>query len=452
MEEHNAARARRLEPVRLEVAFRSKGQKDLKHLQIGEKTPTGTDLYARFPDQKRVFLVSSFLDTTFNKNTFALRDRRILIFDRNKVDGLELTSGTTKTRLTKSGSDWRLASPISVRADFAAVEGALERLSSTQMQGIVDPDGKDLAKYGLTKPTGTITVNTGSSSAALTLGSTENALLFAKDASRPLVFTIAPVLKDDVIRTVAEFRRKDLFDGRAFTATKAEFKRGAETITLEKSTGKDNMDVWKAGGKDVDSAKADDLLSKVTALRAASFEDQANASLKSPALVVTVTFAENKQETVTFGRMGTEVFASRSDEPGNRSGQRNELNTDRSRYQRTELNTDRSRDQRTELNTDRSRSTPGRSYERSSSDFRSSPDRTQRSSGLPQRSPERRSSMNQVPQRQPGTTVNPGSRQQRSTGSHSLERTSGRSSTPASGGRGQRSGGGNGRSHQRGRD
>jgi len=76
------------------------------------------------------------------------------------------------------------------------------------------------------------------------------------------------------------------------------------------------MDVWKAGGKDVDSAKADDLLSKVTALRAASFEDQANASLKSPALVVTVTFAENKQETVTFGRMGTDVFASRSDEPG----------------------------------------------------------------------------------------------------------------------------------------
>ncbi len=305
-----------LDPPRLEVAFRSKGQKDLKHLQIGEKTPTGSDLYARFPDQKRVFLVSSFLDTTFNKNTFALRDRRVLLFDRNMVDGLELTSGTTKVTLTKGGSDWRLASPISVRADFAAVEGALERLSSTQMQGIVDPEGKDLAKYGLTKPTGTINVKTGSSSATLTLGSTENALLFARDSSRPLVFTIAPVLKDDVIRTVADFRRKDLFDGRAFTATKVEFKRGTETVTLEKSKGKDSVDVWKAGGKDVDSAKADDLLSKVTGLRAASFEEQANPSLKTPALVVTLTYGENKQETVTFGRMGTDVFANRSDEPG----------------------------------------------------------------------------------------------------------------------------------------
>jgi hypothetical protein len=305
-----------LEPARVEVAFRPKGEKELKRVQIGEKTPTGTDLYARLPDQTRVFLVSSYLDSTFNKGTFALRDRRILHFDRSMVDGLELTSGSSKTQLVKSGSEWRLASPISVRADFAAVEGSLERLSSTQMQGIVDPEGKDLAKYGLTKPTGTIVVKTGSSSATLTLGSTENALLHAKDSSRPVVFTIAPILRQDVMRSVADFRRKDLFDGRAFTATKVEVKRGAETIVLEKSKGKDDADVWRVSGKDVDSAKADDLLTKLTALRAASFEDKPHAALKAPALVATVTFGENKQETVTIGRSGTDVFASRSDEPG----------------------------------------------------------------------------------------------------------------------------------------
>jgi hypothetical protein len=305
-----------LEPARLEVAFRPKGEKELKRVQIGEKTPTGTDLYARLPDQKRVFLVSSYLDSTFNKNTFALRDRRILIFDRNMVDGLELTSGSTKTQLVKSGSEWRLASPIAVRADFAAVEGSLERLSSTQMQGIVDPEGKDLAKYGLTKPTGTIVVKTGSSSATLTLGSIENALLHARDSSRPMVFTIAPILREDVIRSVSDFRRKDLFDGRAFTASKVELKRGTDTIVLEKSKGKDNSDVWRSSGKDIDSAKADDLLTKLTALRAASFADQPHASLKSPALVATVHFGENRQETVTIGRSGTDVFASRVDEPG----------------------------------------------------------------------------------------------------------------------------------------
>ena len=119
-----------------------------------------------------------------------------------------------------------------------------------------------------------------------------------------------------MIRSVNDFRRKDLFDGRAFTATKVEIKRGDETIALEKSKGKDNADVWRLSGKDIDSAKADDLLTKLTALRAASFEDKPHASLKAPALVATVHFAENKQETVTIGRAGMDVFASRSDEPG----------------------------------------------------------------------------------------------------------------------------------------
>ena len=76
------------------------------------------------------------------------------------------------------------------------------------------------------------------------------------------------------------------------------------------------MDVWKSSGKDVDAAKVDELLTKVTGLRAASFEDKPHPSLKTPALVVTVAFGENKQETVTFGRSGTDVIASRSDEPG----------------------------------------------------------------------------------------------------------------------------------------
>jgi hypothetical protein len=35
-----------------------------------------------------------------------------------------------------------------------------------------------------------------------------------------------------------------------------------------------------------------------------------------PALTATVRFDETKTETVTFGRSGTESFASRSDEPG----------------------------------------------------------------------------------------------------------------------------------------
>lgn len=305
-----------LQPARLELAFRKKGEKELQRIAIGEKTPTGSDLYARSLTSNRVFLIPAYLEGTFNKSTFLLRDRRILVFDQNAVTGLELSGGSVKASLAKSGSEWRLTSPLSARADFAAVEGALGRLSSTQMQGIVDPEGQNLPKYGLDKPSGTIAVATGSAKATLTLGSTDNALLFAKDSSRPIVFTVAPVLKDDVIRSVADLRRKDLFDSRAFTTNRIEITRGAETKVFEKSKGKDDADVWRSGSTDVDAAKTEDLLTKLTGLRAERFEDRRHPSLETPALVVTVTFDDKKQETVSFARSGSDVYAFRSDEPG----------------------------------------------------------------------------------------------------------------------------------------
>ena len=40
-----------LDPARISVAFRSKGQKDARRVEIGEKTATGGDLYARIPGE-----------------------------------------------------------------------------------------------------------------------------------------------------------------------------------------------------------------------------------------------------------------------------------------------------------------------------------------------------------------------------------------------------------------
>ena len=307
-----------LEPARLEVGFRKKGEKESQRILLGEKTPTGGDMYARLPDQKRVFLVSAFLDSTFNKDTFALREKSVIKIDRDKVDLIEVNAGARSATLVKSGTEWRLEAPLMARADFAAAEGALERLSSARMQGIVAPDAADLKKYKLDPPVASFTAITGSARATLLFGETENALIYAKDASRPIVFTVAPTLYTDVIRDVQEFRRKDLFDSRSFTTNRIEFRRGAETIVLEKGKTSDGKEGWKAAdGKDVDSAKAEDLLTKVSGLRAESFEASAPAALKNPALTVVVRYDDGKKmEQVAFARAGSDVLASRSDESG----------------------------------------------------------------------------------------------------------------------------------------
>jgi hypothetical protein len=305
-----------LEPARVDVRFKVKGQTAEHRVLLGDKTPTGGDLYAKLPDSPRVFLVGSHLESSFNKNTFALRDKAVLKVDRQKADGLELTAGSTQLAFAKSGENWSIVKPIAARADYAAVEAAIERLSSAQMQGLAEDQNAPPRQFGFDAPTATMTIKTGSSNATLTLGKTENAVVFAKDASRPLVFTVAPTLRTDVVKELGEFRRKDLFDFRSFTATRVEFTRGGATQAFDRSKDKDGKDVWKdAAGKTVDATKVEDLLAKVSGLRAASFESAAHASLKSPVLTITATFDKGK-DAVTFGRAGMDVYASRSDEPG----------------------------------------------------------------------------------------------------------------------------------------
>jgi len=309
-----------LAPARIDVSFKVKGQPAEKRILLGDKTATGGDLYAKLPDSPRVFLVSSFVESTFKKDPFSLRDKTILKVDRSKVDGFIASAGTTTLEFAKNGSDWAIVKPIAARADFGAVEGAIERLATANMQGITADSASDLKQYGLDQPTATMTVKSGSSSATLTLGKTDNAVVFARDASRPLIFTVAPTLRDDVIKPVGEFRRKDVFDFRSFTATRVEFTRGTATQTFEKSKSKDkdgkDVDVWKdAKGATVDAMKIEDLLTKVSGLRASSFEATAPAALKTPAVSVKAQF-DSKTETVAIGRSGADAFAARQDEPG----------------------------------------------------------------------------------------------------------------------------------------
>jgi len=106
---------------RIEIGVTSAGQQ--KKLLIGRKTPPGTDLYAKLADSPRVFLISSFLDSTFNKTTFDLRDKTVLKLDRDKIDALTITVPAHTVRVAKRDGEWRLAAPLDARADFTTVDG-----------------------------------------------------------------------------------------------------------------------------------------------------------------------------------------------------------------------------------------------------------------------------------------------------------------------------------------
>ena len=306
-----------LNPPKTDIAFRVKGKNDLQHLLLGDKTATGGDLYAKTPDQKRVFLIAAYLENTFERTPFDLRDKTVLKFDQSRADGVEVVHDGTTTALAKRGTDWTITKPYNARADFAGAEAILTALSSAQMQKIVSNETTELAKYGLDKPEATVTVLLGSTSASLAVGKKDGESNYARDLSRPLIFTIPSTTVTDLEKDADALRRKEMFDGRSFNTNRVELTRGSEKLTFEKSKGKDGKDAWKnAAGKDVDAAKIEDMLTKLSNIRAQLFQDRVDPTLKMPTLVATLHLDNNATETVTFARNGNAVLANRSDEPG----------------------------------------------------------------------------------------------------------------------------------------
>jgi Domain of unknown function (DUF4340) len=307
---------------RIEVAYKSGGQQ--RRLQIGDKTPTGSDLYAKLADNNRVFLIPAYLESTFNHGTFDLRDKTVLKVDREQLDRLEVVTDKRTERFEKKNGEWIIVEPAVGKAEFSAVDNLVSRVSSLQMKSIVN-DAADLGTYGLDKPAATVRVGSGSSLATLLIGkNAESATVYAKDAARPAVFTIESTLVDDLKKDVSDYRLKDLFDARSFNTTRAEIARNGQTSTFEKTKTKDKdgkeQEKWRQtapAAKDVDASKVEAFISAASAARATGFADStAKTGLDKPELTVSFTYDDGKQERVSFARAGGTAYASRAGSPG----------------------------------------------------------------------------------------------------------------------------------------
>ena len=301
-----------LDPARIDVTFAAGGKE--RRILLGQKTPTGSDMYAKLPDKPRVFLIPSYLDTTFNKSPFDLRDKTILRIDRDKTDRLEIQSAEHTVKLTKQGGDWKIAAPVDARADVGAIEGILGRLNSTPMKSIASPnaDAAALKEYRLDKPDATVRVGAGSAEAGLAIGkATAEGTVYARDLSRPMVFTVEKALADELKKSPDDFRIKDLFDSRSFNTTRVDITYKGQSLAFEKN--KDNWKQVAPANKPADTAKVEALLTALTNTRATGFVDKiAGTGLDSPELTVAVKYEDGqKQEKVSFARKGSDTHAQR---------------------------------------------------------------------------------------------------------------------------------------------
>jgi Domain of unknown function (DUF4340) len=312
---------------RITVAYKAAGGNE-GQLLIGDKTPTQSDVYAMKPGEKRVFLVSGFNESTFAKKPFDLRDKRILNFERDKIDSVEVARDANTVLLARSGSDWVLKQPIQARGDYSAIEALITKLASGSMTRLVEgagsapKDAAGLTTYGLNKPVARISLGTGSSRATLALGKAEEGAVYAQDQGRGLIFTVDPTFLSDLKSSADDYRDKEMFESRGFNTDQVRVLRGSETLEFRKQagTGENPSEKWQrvVDGKptDIDTTKMEAFLSKLTTLRAQSFVTASpSTGLATPRLVVSSSYDNGKFERVRIAK-NAEVFGARDGEPG----------------------------------------------------------------------------------------------------------------------------------------
>jgi ribosomal protein L12E/L44/L45/RPP1/RPP2 len=367
-----------LSPARFSVAFKQTGDNAFHRVDFGSKTPAGSDTYVQVEGQPAVVLVSSYIEDTLNRGTFDLRDKTALKFAREAVDSItvEPASGA-KVAAVKKGSDWRLTAPADARADYSAVDTIVGRLEEAKIKSIVAPGSRppaptkpaattkpgeaakpastppgdatkpadasatpkpetkpatgadtnyspaDLKAYGLDKPELVATVGAGSTRASLAIGGKyDDTSVYARDLSRPLIFTLDKAILDDVKKKPDDLRVKDVFEFRTFTANAIDLTYGGVTYSFTKvkapAPAKPDqspapVDTWKETtptAKDVDQTKFTDLLTTLSNLRSDSFADKALVS--GDDLTADVKFGDPtsaKEERVTLRKSGTTAQA-----------------------------------------------------------------------------------------------------------------------------------------------
>ena len=325
-----------LNPPRFTVGVRSSGETAMRKLNVGSKTPTGSDLYAMVDGQPKLILISSYVEDSLNKTPFNLREKSVLKFARDGVDSLTVeAAGSPVMALAKKGADWRFVKPVEAKADFGSVDGVIGKIAQAKMKTIVAPEaGKpqteltpaDLKKYGLDKPQAVSTIGAGSTRATLALGGkADDTSLYARDLSRPIVFTVDKSLLDDLKKNPDDLRVKDIFEFRTFNALGVDLTYGGQTYTFEKQKAASEQqsttaEVWKLTkptAKDLDQPTVTDLLSTISNIRADKFDPKAAASGEELTVVARHGEAASPStDRVVLRKSGTTVQAIRAGEPG----------------------------------------------------------------------------------------------------------------------------------------
>ncbi|UCF35863.1 MAG: DUF4340 domain-containing protein [Acidobacteriota bacterium] len=205
-------------------------------VQVGARDYTGNLIYCRIPGGSEVFLTSTSLLTSIDKDLYHWRDKTALSFDKAVVEEIEINSPSERVLLEKIDDEWFLKSPIEDRADQSEISSLLSSLEFAEVQEFVSEDSEELAVFGLDVPELTVRVRHAGqvSSHQLDLGAVDGELRFARNRRKPAVFKVKAELADNLVKELWAFRDKEIVDVEQDQVSSLKIEQGESRIVLRR--------------------------------------------------------------------------------------------------------------------------------------------------------------------------------------------------------------------------
>jgi hypothetical protein len=292
-----------------ELTVTEKDNKSQK-LLIGDDTPAKNGVYVALAGDPRVFTLANYAKTSLDKSAKDLRDKRLLIFEQDKLSRVELTAKKQDIEFGRNKDQWQIVKPKPFRADDSKVEDLIRKLGDAKMDLNVSEDDqkKAASAFGAGTPVATAKVTDASGTEELQVRKNKDDY-YAKSSAVEGVYKVGNDLGTALDKTVDDFRNKKLFDLGFTEPEKIEFHDGPKTYFLTKG----GSDWFSGDGKKVDAIGAESFVEKVRDLSASKFVDSGFGTV-----AVELTAASNggkTMEKVSIAKDGDHYVAKRDGEP-----------------------------------------------------------------------------------------------------------------------------------------
>jgi hypothetical protein len=294
----------------VEVTVTKKDGKKTR-LLIGDETFGGSAFYARLDGEKKVYTIGSWNKTSLDKTAQDLRDKRLVIFDSEKLTRVELSAKNQTIEFGKNPqNEWQIVKPKPLRADNWAVEEIVRKVKDAKMDTAVSDEDAKKATAAFASATRVALARVTDASGAHEIEiRKKDKDYYAKGSAVAGVHKVTTDLGEGLDKGLDDLRNKKLFDFGFNDPSKIEVKGSdGKSKNYEKSAEK-----WMLGSQQMDSVGIQSFVDKLRDLSSIKFLD---SGFTAPVFEVKLTAKEGKlTDHVRIAKSGNSVFAIRVNEP-----------------------------------------------------------------------------------------------------------------------------------------